>query len=573
MWYTKRMSFRSDQNKEPKKVSDIFFDQNKKMASLRDHPFFRLELDPVRARALLKHLEPFVGFLILIVLVVVLWISPYSTHATVATFYPSSCLGGWEGVGNTAGQPSLSLDEARIEDFTKDNSAYTAGSGELYCGNFAGEVPEGSTPKKFTLTLSWSVDLHTVVHNDPVPVTVDNTVPVEDSPSVEVEEVESSAETMDTSSAVIPNTDVEVIEVPDTAPAPLPEEAPAQEDAVPNIDVQSFLNLFAPKKVFAQEASENEVPAETAEVEVAENLEDREAVVEAPVLEEAPVEGFMEVLYTLDANDWHVLGVITMNNWRNASFDIPLTEWTDLSKLQISFRPKMNIDPFPAVYLDAMILSVEYDTPEVEEVSENDMLTITEIVNKDDRLTISAKGGVLNPEQIVIETVLSELGNIAIYNTDTGRLVLTTWTDQPQYVADPSYLGVGQYLVITTRDPDGCNDRTFDACLQSTELISSASFSVSRKKSIQMVPIVDVSNEGSNLTIEQILFGDQPAEESEATTMTEESDAVEKENTEISPPQADTSVEDQEKDETPVDTQESIPGVTAEPIVETPPSF
>jgi hypothetical protein len=68
---------------------------------------------------------------------------------------------------------------------------------------------------------------------------------------------------------------------------------------------------------------------------------------------------FLEVLYTLDGSEWHGLGKVGKNNWKN-EFEIPITEWDDISKLQVSIQTLSVLDEMPAVYLDGMWVEAGY---------------------------------------------------------------------------------------------------------------------------------------------------------------------------------------------------------------------
>ena len=94
-------------------------------------------------------------FDISLVIIGMLIISTFSTsHASIATFYPTSCLGGWEHPENAQGQPDLSLD-AQSQDFTVGNAARLQQSiASLYCGGFTGDIPEHSKPTQFKLSFS-----------------------------------------------------------------------------------------------------------------------------------------------------------------------------------------------------------------------------------------------------------------------------------------------------------------------------------------------------------------------------------------------------------------------------------
>ncbi|MBI2120889.1 MAG: hypothetical protein HYT94_04675, partial [Parcubacteria group bacterium] len=67
----------------------------------------------------------------------------------------------------------------------------------------------------------------------------------------------------------------------------------------------------------------------------------------------------LEVLYTLDGAEWHSLGKVSKTDWRG-EFEIPLSAWEDISRLQISVQSLPSLDELPKVYLDGMWLEAEY---------------------------------------------------------------------------------------------------------------------------------------------------------------------------------------------------------------------
>ena len=71
---------------------------------------------------------------------------------------------------------------------------------------------------------------------------------------------------------------------------------------------------------------------------------------------------FLEISYTLDSVNWTALGKINKNNWRDAQFELPLTNWADIQKVQIEIKAIPTVDEQPTVYLDGMRLEAEYET-------------------------------------------------------------------------------------------------------------------------------------------------------------------------------------------------------------------
>lgn len=65
-----------------------------------------------------------------------------------------------------------------------------------------------------------------------------------------------------------------------------------------------------------------------------------------------------DVYYTLDGSNWNYLGSINIENWKNLTFDIPVNENIDISKIQIKINSYPDTDYY--LYLESMSLNVEY---------------------------------------------------------------------------------------------------------------------------------------------------------------------------------------------------------------------
>jgi hypothetical protein len=82
-----------------------------------------------------------------------------------------------------------------------------------------------------------------------------------------------------------------------------------------------------------------------------------------------------DIHYTLDGQNWNYLGSVNENNWQNLTFDIPVNNWVDISKIQIKINSLPDTDYY--LYLESMWLEVEY-VSKVEEITPED----TSILNK-----------------------------------------------------------------------------------------------------------------------------------------------------------------------------------------------
>ncbi len=316
----------------------------------------------------------------------------FRSKASVVEFYPSSCLGGWQYSKNAEGAPTLSED-APLEDYTIENSALLGNSSaEIYCGSFNGEIPKDVLAKNFKLAFRWSVDDGSVLH-ELKEETVTGGGSEEVSSDIVNEQNQENQNAEKELNVEIKNEPI-IENVETTSDVPI---TPISTD-------QSFLNIFMPSFVHAedevsQEVSvqeivvsepvpqENktedvavetkvdevpiaekspEIPAEGV-VTITENNETEpeennlEQVAQDSTSNEVPFDAFATISYTLDGEKWNSLGVVTQSNWRNSQFELPLGDWEDLSKLQVSIKPIQTLDRQPVVYLNAMQISVGYE--------------------------------------------------------------------------------------------------------------------------------------------------------------------------------------------------------------------
>src|SRR5258708_4580377 len=188
-------------------------------------------------------------------------------RASIATFYPTTCLGSWEHPENVQGEPSLPTD-APASDFNLSNSAHMkSSSGALYCGGFKGEIPNNTKPIHFKVSFHLSVDDGSVIHKEPEPfgniptapviippdtITKPSSSPAPSTPSttngtdttLKSTDAAPTPSSADTSSGATPSNVPNKTEIPTSAPAstPAPTTTPVVIPAKAN--TQSF--LFTP---------------------------------------------------------------------------------------------------------------------------------------------------------------------------------------------------------------------------------------------------------------------------------------------------------------------------------------
>ena len=95
-----------------------------------------------------------------------------------------------------------------------------------------------------------------------------------------------------------------------------------------------------------------------------------------------PQDAFLEVLYTLDGENWNILGYITPSNWKDLELDISDINFDNLSNLQISLKSIIS-DFTPTIYLDGMILNIEYEKEKI--VEELNKEELNDLNNKKER--------------------------------------------------------------------------------------------------------------------------------------------------------------------------------------------
>jgi hypothetical protein len=124
-----------------------------------------------------------------VILVIALTADTFLGHANTVYWYPQSCLGGWTNFANAAGAPELSP-LATANEFTADNSAILDNSiSQIFCGEFGGDVPEGSAPLTAVLNISWTFKA------DPGPGGITQSDPSEDATSIPTTTIDEASST------------------------------------------------------------------------------------------------------------------------------------------------------------------------------------------------------------------------------------------------------------------------------------------------------------------------------------------------------------------------------------------
>src|SRR6185369_16475310 len=146
-------------------------------------------------------------------------------HANTVSWYPKNCLGGWQYPENAAGRPETAPDAA-ADSFTAANSAVLGNTvSQMFCGNFEGDIPQGSAPQKVILKIFWT--LKEGSSSSSAPGSLDPPIVVEASTSTDLPTTSIPS--------VAPSIPEEATPVPAVSgtPAPEPSESPAAENPSP----------------------------------------------------------------------------------------------------------------------------------------------------------------------------------------------------------------------------------------------------------------------------------------------------------------------------------------------------
>ncbi len=285
-------------------IEDITISGKSKVLSLRP-TYFVIRIDKQKIRELFSKDKYFIGYGLVVLIVLAVSSLSNPTKADVVNFYPTSCLGGWENPENATGAPSLDKDE-NLESFNEENSARMRGTSDIFCGGFEGEIPPEAVANSFSLSFRISVDDGSVEHKKTEVLVVPETEEVRvGTDNIELIEIESSdtenqsidptenqevsieqdsTNTAETEEVSIPESEIPTEDVQVEAPAqesPEPENSPeSTPDTTESSGESAFLRFFT-RRVHA-------------EGEVVTDLEVAEDIV-SPQVEEAPAQDTISI--------------------------------------------------------------------------------------------------------------------------------------------------------------------------------------------------------------------------------------------------------------------------------------
>ncbi|MFA6354351.1 MAG: hypothetical protein WCX12_01545 [Candidatus Paceibacterota bacterium] len=338
------------------------------------------------------------------------------TLAEVADFNPATCLGSWQNPENAQGGPENLDKQTESVSFTAENSAtFVNIENQIFCGQFLPSDYNGEGEiKNVGLTLIWgakNLDEPVIEETKPKFIeaiestsTASSTAPA-DKPSERSESSTVSgvfrfpftelAFAQDVGATTLPSvpseppksdnppTPIEISTPPAVdntviLPAPI-SDSPKNENGVKSETEEVVPSKAADTKISEPEATtptSSEVigPAIVAPLELITSSSEAATVPEFiatstvsttpmdAIVPLPPDDNFLEVRYSFDGQTWLPLQKVGPNNFRNLTINLPSVTWEELRKIQIGvFGISNTLEKLPKIYLDGMLLEVQYD--------------------------------------------------------------------------------------------------------------------------------------------------------------------------------------------------------------------
>lgn len=191
-----------------------------------------------------------------------------------------------------------------------------------------------------------------------------------------------------------------------------------------------------------------------------------------------PQNEVLEVSYTLDGNEWIVIGTLDSSALSFATFELKASSslsWKNLKSMQVKVRALQSLDTRPVVYLAGIELKVvhqeakekprQYDIASIENFNE-ELLSLSVATSTDEDRTM-----------LVLKSSASY--GVAVYDDVTNDLLFTTQTGEHEMVYDPNAsLPYGKFVFILTRDESWCSQLSKDECLFNDLVIASSTVSI-----------------------------------------------------------------------------------------------
>jgi hypothetical protein len=321
-----------------------------------------------------------IAFILVIFLFSIIFRS--QTKADLVYFYPQTCLGSFVNPEKAQGEREVGNPDLINE---LNSAVYYSGFKEIYCGNFQGSIKEGEI-KKVTLHFNWvitkelrekpiieSTSSESLIEKIIPPKTIEINVGTSDVQILENTSTErqNNINTQTATSSYEDNkkSEMSALSPNQSAYLKLINFVFAQEETRNNTNDEETRNNTNINEINTNGNESNNTNTNSNEINNTngnesqtatsshENINQSEQSVLSP--NQSAPKTLFDIHYTLDGQNWNYLGSINENNWQNLSFDIPVNNWLDISKIQIKINSLPDTDYY--LYLESMWLEVEYE--------------------------------------------------------------------------------------------------------------------------------------------------------------------------------------------------------------------
>jgi hypothetical protein len=441
-------------------------------------------------------------------------------RAEIATFYPTSCLGGWTNVGKATGKGET-IDGSP---FTDANSAILPANtvADLFCGGFKGDIPDNKDPKVLVLRILWSTHGSTstetqvsgnnfasstqmlldgtsssspsfiLTPTDATTTSASTTNSTQQSTTTSNSTQENSSST---STVSVPSVD---IDTKSTSSDSVPPQsilynnnllsflkryisvAYAQEDTTTQatdvtvttsattslIDtlvskVEDIITPATDTLPVSQPESSTTIATSTDTTSSATSTTDNASTTVSTSTDKLPP--LFTIEYTLDGTTWIHLADVAQEELPASQFEIKVdntVSWDDLSNLQIRIKRSTAVDTAPTIYLDAMSLEVELQDIQGKRKEQK----ITNIVNANDSFVGKAS---TQGDDVTLTVDASSTFGVALYDA-SGTLIYTSQVLQNENYFPVTSFPYGSYYLVATDDINWCANKVYDDCVATT---------------------------------------------------------------------------------------------------------
>jgi len=310
----------------------------------------------------------FIGFIkrrvfliafVLIIFIFFIFFRP-KTRADLVYFYPQTCLGSFVNPEKAQGEREVDNPDLINE---LNSAVYYSGFKEIYCGNFQGPAKEGNI-KRITLHFNWLI-----------------TKELKEKPVIESTSSESFIEKIIPSKTIeinITTSDIPILENTST-------EIQNSTETATSSQIFKIINFAFAEEDIQNSTSTTPTSINSELTQTQTESQTQTSTETTSTITLTTTKTLFDIHYTLDGQNWNYLGSVNKDNWQNLTFDIPVNDWLDISKIQIKINSLPDTDYY--LYLESIWLEVEVKDQEEnapEEITEPSTSSeiITQIINE-----------------------------------------------------------------------------------------------------------------------------------------------------------------------------------------------